>query len=53
MSGSTVVTVVGYNNKLYCFNVGDSRIILGSNVGGKWICKGLSDDQKPSRRDEK
>jgi len=28
LSGSTVVAVFEYKNKLFCFNVGDSRAIL-------------------------
>ena len=51
LSGSTVVSVVSHNKKLYCFNVGDSRVILASKVGGKWTCKGLSVDLKPGRPD--
>lgn len=42
-----------YDDNLYCFNVGDSRALLVSKVANEWKLKPLSDDQKPSREDEK
>ena len=53
LSGSTVVAVFVYGQKLFCFNVGDSRAVLLSCTANSWRCKPLSDDQKPSREDEK
>lgn len=53
LSGSTVVAVFVYKGKLICFNVGDSRAVLYSQVDKQWKITQLSDDQKPSREDEK
>lgn len=54
MSGSTAIAVFIQNETVYAFNVGDSRAILVSQKSPKeWGLKALSNDQKPSREDEK
>ena len=53
LSGSTVIAVFIHRNRLYSFNIGDSRAILARHCGGEWKTIPLSDDQKPSREDEK
>ena len=53
-SGSTVVGCYLLQDKLYCCNVGDSRAIIGSydERTKKWSAKELSNDHKPSVRQE-
>lgn len=51
-SGSTCVTVIFERNKLICANAGDSRAILGSYKRGSWISTSLSNDHKPTNREE-
>ena len=46
-SGSTCVVVLISRCQLICANTGDSRAILGSYVGGRWIIKAISRDHKP------
>lgn len=53
LSGSTVIAVFIHKDSIYSFNIGDSRAILGRHIGGEWQLVPLSDDQKPSREDEK
>ena len=52
-SGTTTVSLLIINKKLYCANVGDSRAILGSCKKGEWTVKALSEDQKPDSPFEK
>ena len=47
--GSTATTALMLGNRLYCANVGDSRVLL-SRAGGTPLL--LTIDQKPSRADE-
>lgn len=53
LSGSTLVAVFMHRDIIYCFNVGDSRAIMGKQKEGNWETVELSVDQKPSREDEK
>jgi len=47
-SGSTTVTVIILNNKLWCANLGDSRAIMARcNKNGTWKAHALSNDHKP------
>jgi len=54
-SGTTCVSVLLHNNKVYCANVGDSRAILvsSSHGGRNWSVMELSHDHKPDRPDER
>ena len=59
-AGSTATTVLKVGQRLYCANVGDSRTVLCRGVRGTqnaWAqpvtAHPMSDDQKPSRADEK
>ena len=47
-SGSTAATLLVLGDRLFCANVGDSRVVLSRSRG----VIPLSDDQKPSRPDE-
>lgn len=47
-SGSTAVTVIIKNNRVYCANVGDSRAV--ASVRG--VAEPLSNDHKPNNPDE-
>lgn len=58
-SGSTFITVLIRNKKLWCANIGDSRALLGREVQGKgqgvsnhWMSIALSRDHKPNETDE-
>ena len=53
LSGSTLIAVFLYRDIIYSFNVGDSRAILVKQTDIAWRVVELSDDQKPSREDEK
>lgn len=52
-SGTTTVSVLIINKKLYCANVGDSRAIMCASKKGEWTVKALSEDQKPDTPLEK
>ena len=52
-SGTTAVMSVITGNVLKVSNIGDSRIILGTDVNGTLKPTEISDDQKPERPDEK
>lgn len=51
LSGSTVIAVFIYQEKIVSFNVGDSRAILINSEYSKWTHEPISIDQKPSRED--
>lgn len=53
-SGSTCVSVLFSNERLFCANVGDSRALLGkyNRTAAKWECIPLSRDHKPIEVDE-
>lgn len=57
-SGSTFVSVLKIEEKLWCANVGDSRAILARQLddmntkGSHWMSIGLSRDHKPDEPDE-
>lgn len=57
MSGTTVVTVLIHNNALWCSNCGDSRAIIGRELGrglkSEWKSIPLSEDHKPDLPREK
>lgn len=53
LSGSTVVCVFIYLEKLICYNIGDSRAVLASHDEKDWTITPLSVDQKPEREDER
>ncbi|EAR85071.2 protein phosphatase 2C containing protein (macronuclear) [Tetrahymena thermophila SB210] len=57
MSGTTVVSVLIHNNTLWCSNCGDSRAILGRELGkgskSEWKSIPLSEDHKPDLPREK
>jgi serine/threonine protein phosphatase PrpC len=47
-SGTTCVSVLVHDKKIYCANVGDSRAIIGSSARlHAWTTKELSRDHKP------
>lgn len=50
-SGSTFVGVLIISENLYCFNIGDSRAVIGNNLHG-WASIELTKDHKPNRKDE-
>ena len=52
LSGSTVVAIFLYQDKIFSFNVGDSRAIMINHEYGAWKAEALSIDQKPCRQDE-
>ena len=52
-SGSTGVMATIRGKDLVVANIGDSRIILGRQEGGKLKAVPVSDDHKPDREDEK
>ena len=52
-SGCTGNVCVLDQNRLICANIGDSRAVLGIQVGDKIVAKALSVDHKPDREDEK
>lgn len=52
-SGTTVVTVLIWQNVIVCANSGDSRAIMCSvNQAGVWNFTPLSRDHKPDEPDE-
>jgi serine/threonine protein phosphatase PrpC/serine/threonine protein kinase len=54
LSGTTSISVLLYDNKIYCSNLGDSRAILVSSAeDGKCKVTALSNDQTPYRKDER
>ena len=46
-SGSTAVSVLVLNNRIFSANVGDSRAIIAKLVDNNWIAVPLSKDHKP------
>lgn len=52
-SGTTCVTVLFDNGKLYCANAGDSRAVLYSCKNNIWLTNALSIDHKPDLDKEK
>ena len=52
-SGSTTVTVLLFNTRLWCANVGDSRAIIGKFKNNSWVPLALSRDHKPDLPKEK
>ena len=53
LSGTTGITVIVKGDVLYVGNVGDSRAIIASDVGGSITFSPLSNDQTPYRKDER
>jgi hypothetical protein len=53
LSGTTGVTIFQHGDYLYCANVGDSRAIIASEIGGEIKSSPLSSDQTPYRQDER
>eukprot|EP01035_Chromulina_nebulosa_P017471 gene17471-23023_t len=54
LSGTTSISVLFRQNRVYVSNVGDSRAIIGSKgTDGRIIAKSLSSDQTPYRKDER
>jgi len=57
MSGTTAVTVLIRENNLWCANCGDSRALLGREIGKgsktEWKSIPLSEDHKPEIPREK
>ena len=55
LSGSTLVFVLLFDNKIVCGNVGDSRAIIASKneLNNSWLTTDLSRDHKPDLPDEK
>ncbi len=52
MSGATVVAVFVHEDKITCFNVGDSRAILINYEYDKLKTQPITFDHKPEREDE-
>lgn len=52
-SGSTSVSLLFIDRRIYCANVGDSRAILGSLEEGSWVSTPLSFDHKADLPNEK
>jgi len=53
LSGSTLSSIFVYGNTILCANLGDSRAIVGLEENNKWTAVALSDDHKPSKKEEK
>ncbi len=53
LSGTTAVSALIKGHTIYVANLGDSRIVLGEQQGGKLIASPLSIDQTPFRKDER
>lgn len=53
LSGTTAITILQRGDKLYIANVGDSRAIIATEVGGELKASPLSSDQTPYRKDER
>merc|ERR1711862_772599 len=55
LSGTTCTVVIHdhANNKITTAHVADSTAALGSTVGSKRVCKGLTRDHKPNLADER
>eukprot|EP01017_Pseudomicrothorax_dubius_P033714 TRINITY_DN4540_c0_g1_i10.p1 TRINITY_DN4540_c0_g1~~TRINITY_DN4540_c0_g1_i10.p1 ORF type:complete len:646 (+),score=93.14 TRINITY_DN4540_c0_g1_i10:112-2049(+) len=51
-SGSTSVSILIQNEKLYCANVGDSRAIMAGMSRTRWNVRPLSFDHKPTVKAE-
>lgn len=51
-SGTTCVSVLIFQDKLICANLGDSRAVLGSFEKGAYTTINLSRDHKPTETDE-
>jgi serine/threonine protein phosphatase PrpC len=51
LSGATVVAVFIYNERIICFNVGDSRAILINDDHNVFRAQQISFDHKPDRAD--
>lgn len=52
MSGTTAITVLVIEDKIFVANVGDSRAVIAFKSGDKVLAEDLSCDQTPFRRDE-
>ncbi|XP_031398064.1 probable protein phosphatase 2C 35 isoform X1 [Punica granatum] len=52
MSGTTAITVLVVEDKIFVANVGDSRAVIAVQAGDKVLAEDLSCDQTPFRRDE-
>lgn len=50
LSGSTVVAIFIHNDRIYSFNVGDSRAIMINYEEELWKSTPLSNDHKPDRQ---
>jgi serine/threonine protein phosphatase PrpC/serine/threonine protein kinase len=53
LSGTTAITIFQRGDKLYIANVGDSRAVIATEVGGELKASPLSSDQTPYRKDER
>ena len=51
-SGTTLTAVLINSKDLLCGNVGDSRAVLGKRVQGNWLGYELTNDHKPTVREE-
>ncbi|KAK4759203.1 hypothetical protein SAY87_022334 [Trapa incisa] len=52
MSGTTAITVLVVEDKIFVANVGDSRAVIAVQAGEDVLAEDLSCDQTPFRRDE-
>ncbi len=49
VSGTTCISAIICDKKVYTLNIGDSRAVMGKVINGKLKSVDLSDDQKPDR----
>jgi serine/threonine protein phosphatase PrpC len=52
-SGTTCVFALRIGSELYCANIGDSRCVIGTQVGDSMEAKNLSRDHKPDLPEER
>ncbi|KAL2458587.1 putative protein phosphatase 2C 35 [Forsythia ovata] len=52
MSGTTAITALVIEDRLYVANVGDSRAVIAIKEGNRVLAQDLSYDQTPFRKDE-
>ena len=53
LAGTTAVSVLFLEERMFISNVGDSRCVIASIVDGRLVGKPLSNDQTPYRKDER